>query len=332
MSDPDGTVADMTETKDPFKLPSQMKGLRYKNPGDFERSQFDSRPYVYAEDGSDNGKLYTRITTFIDCLSDRTQLEKWRARIILTGLAVEHRDWLDAWLNPERELVSERSLVQTLVEGYINLDDRSAMNELVEAAFRAGDGYLKAEQGTDMHRITEAWDRMEPLPEMGEWEQRDFEAWLRLMDTHKLVPVDIERRCVIDELKVAGTPDRTYWWPERNELVIGDLKTGSIDYGAGKMAMQLALAAHGKWYDPDTYERSEMGVSQTHGLIIRVPNGEGTATLYVADLVEGWRGVTELARPVREWRNTSKKLLTEVSPPLLPLLEKSVAMLDTAKA
>jgi hypothetical protein len=307
-----------------------MKGLRYKNPGDFERSQHDSRPYVYAEDGSDKGKLYSRITTYIDALSERTQLEKWRARIILTGLAVDQQasegSPLDPWSAP-----SEQSLLWSLLND-TDLNNRSAMDELVEAAFKAGDGYLKAEQGTDMHRITEAWDRMQPLPVMNERERRDFVAWLRLIDEHKLVPVDIERRCVIDELKVAGTPDRTYWWPERNELVIGDLKTGSIDYGAGKMAMQLALAAHGQWYDPDTYERSPIGASLTHGLIIHVPNGEGTATLYVADLVEGWRGVTELCKPVREWRNTSKKLLTEVSPPLLPLLEQSVAALDTAKA
>lgn len=311
----------MTETKDPFKLPSQMKGLRYKNPGDFERSQHDSRPYVYAADGSDKGKLYSRITTYIDCLSDRTQLEKWRARIVLTGLAVDYHD---------NRGLSEELLIDALLDE--NLDDRSAMDALVEAAFTAGDGHLKAEQGTDMHRITEAWDRMEPLPEMGERECRDFNAWVRLMDEHRLVPVDIERRCVIDELKVAGTPDRTYWWPERGELVMGDLKTGSIDYGAGKMAMQLAIAAHGKWYDPDTYQRSEIGVSTTHGLIVHVPNGEGTATLYVADLTEGWRGVSELARPVREWRNTSKRLLTEVSPPLLPLLEKSLAALDETTA
>ena len=283
---------------DPFKLPSEIKGTRYKEFGDFERSGYNGRPYVYL-----NGKstLYSRVTTYIDCLCDRTLLEKWKARLILTGLAVE---------KPRHPLF--RELLET------DLSDRNALNDLADAAFKVGDGYLKASQGTDMHKLTEAWDKLEALPYYDDRESADFKAWLQLVDDHDLVPVDVERKVVIDELKCAGTPDRTYWY--EGELVLGDLKTGAtLSLDPGKHCMQMALYSRGQWYDPETHERAPMGVSQDVGLILHVPNGLGVASLHRADLREGWRGV-QMARQVRAWRNESKKVLGQLSIPLEKLL------------
>lgn len=300
-----------------FVTPSQVEPDKtHKAPGDFERLLSDGRPYVWLPckancvDGRVPGvratkqcpkckgagevkRLYSRITTYIDCLSDKTKLARWRERIILTGLIGD--DALLARLLVRQEDVS-----------------RDELNALAEAAFLAGDGLLKAQQGTDMHTLTDCWDRMQPLPAHDDREAADFAAWLRLVEQHDLTPVDIERRCVVDSLKVAGTPDRTYWY--KGELVIGDLKTTSnVGFDPGKMAMQLAMAAHAQWYDPDTRQRYEVGASKRVGIILHVPNGEAKATLYEADLTEGWRAV-QLAQTVRTWRNTSKKLLREVQP------------------
>lgn len=284
----------MTKKQDPFTLPSEVKGATVKKPGDFERSEAQGRPYVYDETGK--RRLYSRITTFIDCLSDRTTLEKWKQRIILTGLVD------DMTMSP-----SQSSLWWRLL--HTDLDDRKELTAIAEAAFDAGDGHLKASQGTDMHYLTECWDRGEPLPEHDDREAADFAAWLKLIEDHDLVVEDIERRCVVDNLKVAGTPDRTYWY--QGELVLGDLKTGAaVGHDPGKMAMQLAIASRGQWYDTETHQRTDMGVSTEVGLILHVPNGGATAALYRADLTEGWRGV-QLAQQVRQWRNTSKKLLVE---------------------
>jgi hypothetical protein len=300
----------MTTAPATFSIPSEIEN---REAGDFERA-LDGRPYVYSRcecavglvPGKRPGttrkhepckgtgwlrRLYSRITSYIDCLGDRTMLELWKRRMDLLGLradpALRARMWAADPL------------------------DRKELNQIVELAFEAGDGYLKAHYGTSMHKLAEAWWRMEELPDHTDEQREDFRAYLELLDRHDIRMVDTERRCVIDELKVAGTPDNSAWW--NGQLVLVDLKTGNVDIDPGKIAMQLAIASRGQWYDADTRMRYEMGVSRTVGLVIHVPKGTARATLYRADLTEGWRGI-ELARTVRSWRNESKVTLTEVLP------------------
>jgi hypothetical protein len=110
----------------------------------------------------------------------------------------------------------------------------------------------------------------------------------------------IEQLTVLDSHKIAGTPDRISTLPT-GQRVIFDLKTGSLDFGIGKIAMQLAVYAHSAIYNVDTFERTPHNADKTVGIIAHLPAGSGKCELVEVDLVAGWEAV-QLAKEVREWR------------------------------
>jgi hypothetical protein len=94
-------------------------------------------------------------------------------------------------------------------------------------------------------------------------------------------------------------------------LFISDLKTGSISY-PNKIAMQLAVYAHGLPYNPATAVRSSWGgVNQDKGIIVHLPAGSGKCELHFVDIKQGWKGI-ELAMKVRAFRDTKKSLVTSI--------------------
>jgi hypothetical protein len=249
-------------------------------------------------------KLYHRASSFGDLLYDRRNLEKWKLRIVLTGLGVEKR------------LLA--SLERT------SPDDKEMLNEIADRAFELGDGYAKAQKGTDLHTLTEYVDKGWPLPEAlvdretGQerpvtlQDRADLAAWQRVAESLSLQFSGIECFVVNDEYEIGGTYDRrTFISPEICQCyrpLILDLKTGRIDYGAGKIAQQLAIYANSKDYDPETGERSDQDVCTHYGIVVHLPQGTGEATVHVVDLVAGWEAV-KLSSQVREHRRMSKNML-----------------------
>jgi hypothetical protein len=52
----------------------------------------NGQPMIHYRDpatGKEKVKGYTRVTTYIDCLDDKTVLNAWKARVLLEGGAVE---------------------------------------------------------------------------------------------------------------------------------------------------------------------------------------------------------------------------------------------------
>ena len=111
----------------------------------------------------------------------------------------------------------------------------------------------------------------------------------------------IERLLVNDQLEVAGTPDRI-GAPAGQRARVYDIKTGSIEFGLGKIAMQLAMYAHSVLYDADTGERQPLDVDTTTATIIHLPAGEGRCELVDIDITDAWEIGIRLCRDVREWR------------------------------
>ena len=108
---------------------------------------------------------------------------------------------------------------------------------------------------------------------------------------------------MLDKYKIAGTPDRIVEY--KGEKFISDLKTGSISY-PNKIAMQLAVYAHGLPYDPATAVRGSWGdINTEKGIIVHLPAGSGECTLHFVDLVHGWKGI-QLAMKVRKHREAKK--------------------------
>ena len=99
---------------------------------------------------------------------------------------------------------------------------------------------------------------------------------------------------------MAGTFDRLV--RHRGRLTIADVKTGSIEWGMGRIAMQLAVYAHGQHYDPLTHQRTTLGgVDLETALVIHLPAGQGVCELVPVDIAKGWAAIP-LAQQIRAWR------------------------------
>ena len=266
--------------------------------------------------------LYTRCTSFVGALEDRQNLEAWMKRTVLVGLAADVID-ADPW-SPQLDTLLYRIR-------QVDPDDRAALDLLADEAFEAGDGYLKAQKGTDLHALTERVDRGEPLGDVSDEDRADMAAWKRTLEEYGIEVLDIEKFVVEDGYRIGGTYDRRiYSYDERLQCEacgdfddvgvtmpkILDLKTGRVDYGGGKMRQQLAVYANSVGYDPKTGERSEHDVCPHLGFILHLGQGTGEAHLYSVDLVKGWADVA-LSDKVRQHRRESKNALTLLGSNLL---------------
>lgn len=253
-------------------------------------------------------RTYKRVTSYIGVLEDKQFVQAWAERMVLVGVAED----------------------PTFLHGVADIDPetREGKNELnrrAEAAKDRGGANRKSDKGTHLHDLSEAVDRHEALPaDLPPADVIDMDAYRR--GTHPFFKIErMEQLVVHEELGVAGTPDRVSYWigegdliaPDgtvigRDELLITDLKTGRVDFGALKMAMQLSIYSRSKLYIKDSAERGDPGnINQKWGIIMHLAAGSGVMTLYWADLELGWNAVL-LARHVHEVRKTERRALTPV--------------------
>jgi hypothetical protein len=228
------------------------------------------------------GKLvaYRRCTTFIDVLEDKFALDLWKQRMVTVGLA---------------------SRPDLLMKAAAAAGDKTQLNEVVEAAREAGGATQAATTGSALHALTEQDDRgQEPL--IPPTAQPDVDAYRALLKRERLSVAEVEVFVVYDPYKIGGTFDRIVEFD--GHRYVADIKTGTIEWSASKIAMQLAVYANSQRYDPATGARSTLNVDTTRGLVIHLPAGAGEATLHWADLAIGWTGV-QLAKDVWDWRGLS---------------------------
>lgn len=244
---------------------------------EIKRDRF-GRPLVIPPDGGKPVAM-TRMTTFVGALEDTYSLEKWKMRMTALGLA-ERKDL-------QLSVVAHR-------------DDKSKLNEICDQAVEAAKASAAANTGTALHALTQQFDEGTlDLATVPDDYRPDVEAYRDVIAKAKAKVVAIEQFGVLDDLKVAGTWDRIYEIGGRR--YIGDLKTGSIEFGLGKIAMQLAGYSRCLAYDPATGERSALDVDQDQAIIVHLPAGMGKAFLYWVDIAAGWSAV-QLAGQVRAWR------------------------------
>ncbi|MGW0705073.1 hypothetical protein ACWD4G_03695 [Streptomyces sp. NPDC002643] len=274
------------------------------------------RPLVIPKQGGRPIAL-TRTTTFIDCLEDKSAISTWKSRMTLVG-AAKRPDLLDVvrQLDPEEP------------EGKRRLD------QLAEQAQDISGANVKREKGTHLHKLSEYVDAGQPLPAgTSARDQRDMTAYLT--ETIDFEVRAVEKFVAVPDLRTGGTFDRLleYSGPDPDGehvegLFIGDLKTGSVEYGKLKMAMQLAVYSRGEFYDYTRFpvdpadkkafaawKKREVpaaeaagaytplsGVSQKWGIVINLPAGSGECTLHWVDLEIGWAAAC-LALDVRATRS-----------------------------
>jgi hypothetical protein len=280
------------------------------------------RPLVVPEEGGSPIAL-TRMTTHVNVLEDKSNLERYAKRNVLRGASV--MDW--------RELQNVRRLDPN------DPRDKRELNRIADRAEHLSGANEKRQHGTHLHDLSEYVDRGEPLPpHASDTDMRDMAAYA--LATSMLQQVYIETLVVCRDLKASGTPDRVSFYDGLDPdgclagNMITDLKTGSVEYGELKMAMQLAGYSRGRFYDHTLFplpahdpndEKARKAavaafkkqsfaeeqaraaytplpdVNQNWGLIINLPAGTGTCTVYWIDLRVGW-AAANLATQVREAR------------------------------
>ncbi|NWF28264.1 hypothetical protein HW130_18650 [Streptomyces sp. PKU-EA00015] len=285
------------------------------------------RPLVIPKQGGKPVPL-TRTTTFIDCIEDKSALGDWHKRMTLVG-AAKRPSMLDVvkQLNPDDQ------------------GDKRKLNTLADQAIDIAGANTKREKGTYLHTLSEYVDRGEPLPAgTAALDLRDMTAYMGATVDFEVKAV--ERFVVVPELGTGGTFDRLLEYagpdPEGKHVegrFIGDLKTGSVRYGALKMASQLAVYSRGEFYDytrfpvdpadrkafaawkkrevpaeeaAQAYTSLPGDVSQKWGIIINLPAGSGDCTLHWVDLEIGW-AAAKLAREIRVMRSVKGAMRPWVS-------------------
>jgi len=189
-----------------------------------------------------DGKVvgYTRVTTYIDALEDKTQLTKWKMRVLLEGVAAAEElaaigQRSDSPTATIRDLAHRRDVaiakgrkadrkgklvpgqLATITDGAWS-DFKRAMNDLADELFEIGGGREKAQKGTDLHALVDLYDaegidavgaKLE-AGEIAPADLADVEAYGRAVDALGLKVVHAEQVIVNDELKVAGRLDRVF--------------------------------------------------------------------------------------------------------------------------
>lgn len=230
-------------------------------PAEVERDRW-GRPYVVPP-GATKPTSYQRCTTFIDVIESTFNLSQWQQRKVAEGLAQR----------PDLVLAAA-------VAG----EDKAKLNKIVADAKEAAKAHTAATTGTALHELTEMYDRGQGLPAgLSAATQADVDAYIAATAGLKMIAV--EQFLVWDAAKVAGTCDRIVTIDGKR--YIADLKTGSIEYGALKISMQLSVYARSTTYDVKTHERKITGVDTARGLVIHLPAGSGQCEVHWVDLAPG---------------------------------------------
>lgn len=258
-----------------------------------KRDQWGRYKIVPAAGGKPVG--HSRVTTFAKAVADTHNLTEWAKRNVALGMA-------------------KRPDLVAMAHG-LSHADKAAMKEVVDAADEASGANEARRLGTAVHSMCERVDLgVIMIDDVLADYRPDVAAYLAEMTRCgvTVVPEYVERVCVIPQFTLAGTFDRLVRIGD--ELYVADIKTGKeISYGAGEIAMQLALYANADTlYDTVAEVHSPMPeVNKARGIIIHLPVGKARCELTYVDIEAGWQSC-HLAEEVRAWRKR-KGLLTPLS-------------------
>lgn len=257
---------------------------------------------------------YRRVSKFISVLDDGELLVNRDLRYAGYGVAK----------NPK--------LAQQIADLDIDSpEDKYVIQKTVERAARQAGKWFRADMGTAIHAVTEdfdsghdvftksppdtpavselKWGPKDALMEYWPTIRQDVRGYANLVDAYEIEFVNIEATVVLDQYHVAGTLDRLMkignfrnmprW--DGPDVVVGDLKAGSIDFGRMEKPMQFKSYAGGVLYNHDTHERKPHGAHPDIAVVIHVPMGEGQATLVPLDLSQAAKRL-ELAHQIWQTR------------------------------
>lgn len=235
----------------------------------------------------DTGKKVARqrVTTFAKILADTYNLERWSQRMTAKGLA------------NRADLLAQVAAA--------SIEDKDTLNRIVEEAKEAAGSSVGRNLGSALHSFTERIDRGEPNVVAPAPLDLDLDAYRQAMTAAgvKAIPGLIERVVVVPAVEVAGTFDRILTCDQWALPRIGDVKSAQEMYGWLEVAIQLACYAHAtSIYDlRDQTHQPMPEVDQEVAVVMHLPAGKGTCTLYEVDITAGWE-MAQIAAEVRDAR------------------------------
>jgi hypothetical protein len=267
-------------------------------PDDFPRDRY-GRPMIVPADG---GKPlpYGRPSSFGKKLEDTYGLEQWQRRMVTVGLA------------RTPSLVARAATIPGDPKAWTKAH-KADLNAIADEALIAAKANQAADIGTSLHRMTELADLGDDISHLPEPFAADVAAYRAGMVAHGFTidSAHVECRMVCDELRLAGTTDRIPYVPTIGKHRILDLKTGeSIELAALGYAVQLAVYAHSVLYDVATGQRTPIDLDLSTALIVHLPAGKASFTLYEVDVAAGWEAALVCAE-IDRWRKR-KNLLVAV--------------------
>lgn len=279
--------------------------------GSYEVKRDRWKRYLLPDPYTGEERAWTRASTLARCLADEYQLTGWKLRMVAIGIAKS----------------------KDLAAGVLAIKDpdepeaKKTLKDIVGKAMERAESSRGATFGTALHNFTHRLDRGEPMASLNAPEPLDadlveYQATLARYGLG-IVPDLIERIVVCPDLGAAGTLDRIlsqHPGPfSQCPLTVGDLKTGkTVDWSWLEWAIQLAIYANAThMWDPVTASYIPMPapdvLDRDRALIIHLPVGKATGTVYGVNLIEGYEAA-KLAERVRVMRNNGKGYGWSINP------------------
>lgn len=250
---------------------------------------YHNEKHLYFLDGR-RAKAVSNVAKIPD---DTYNLECWDRRQVAIGLAMD------------------RNLVENIA---LDIEDRDALDNIVDQAKRVAKAHRAADRGTQMHRVLQLVLLEQEHKLLTDQQRADAELLKRTLDRYKLTPYDgmAEQFIVWPHYTVAGRFDAILERPD-GTLILADLKSGpnAIEYPRSTIC-QLSLYAHAPQMSAaitTTGDKSEVTQWRTmptrlerrYAYVMLAQPDSDIGTLHELDIEHGW-AAARLALEIVNWR------------------------------
>lgn len=243
-----------------------------------------------------DGKRCKGVTTVAKIPTDTWSIDRYNERQVAIGMAVD------------------RNIAENVAT---HIDNKDRLNNLVEDAKWAAKSHLKADRGTQMHRVLELILLGQEIKLLTDQQRRDAEVLKRTLDRYKLTPhMNLTEQFVCwPQHLVAGRFDAVLERPD-GTLWLVDLKSGpnAIKYPQST-ACQLALYARAPHVSVDApafgdrqtienWRTMPEKLDYKWARVLLCEPDATTGTMHRIDIQHGWGGAMKALELVK-WRKVN---------------------------